>query len=218
MKESGVPRMAMRALPQRGETVKGANQAVLLNKMFKADVISYAQRVSSAMTGLRGAAGRLQQDAEQFVRRVRNDGALSAKETIVRKANVFTAAYNTARAVMGTQEYSEALQQFGEEVSSIVSAYREPLAALGFALSEKGLTFSRKTVDSMNVVDLSWRLGEVEEAFRRVYDSAAGVLLEPLAAHMQFKGAGFYYNYRLCAVRDDTFQLFETGMLANYAV
>ena len=101
----------------------------------------------------------------------------------------------------------------------MVFHYADALDALGFGLDEEGqLAFDCTVTEEMEPAFLRQAMCNAAPAFREMRALSEGVLREPLSSHMQFKGLSFYYNYKMGTVEDNTFQIIETGMLADYAV
>jgi len=214
---------ASRVAPTVRRSVKTSEaaraQSVLLNKALKSDVVTYAREASFSVTGLRGAAGKLVNEAEVFGRKARAEGLDGAQEAFAKRAEDFVEVYNKAHEFTQAQEHSESLRMFGVDAAGVLEQNDEALSAMGFAFDAEGkLQFDRSKMDSMDAAAMQWALGDAESTFKEVYDLAQEVLKEPLANHMHFKGLRFYYNYKMGAVQDNTFKMIEAGMIADYAV
>ena len=209
--------VSARRSPKAAESTRA--ESVLLNKTLKSDVVAYARNASASVTGLRGAAGRLSAAAERFGRSARENGLDETKNAFAKRAETFAEVFNTAKNFTQEQQHSEALRGYGRDAETLVSAYEQELNAIGFKKNENGaLVFNRETTADMDAATIQWALGDAEPLFKELYALSNDMLTEPLASHMQFKGFGFYYNYKLGKVQDNTFQMIEAGMIADYAV
>lgn len=192
---------------------------VLLNKSMKPEVVGYARGISSSIVGMKESAKYLVRDMTDFNKNMHRRGMDTAKRWIQCDLEDFVALYNISTEFLSDQIHSQALRGFSSRLEENVSMNLERLAGLGIIRAQDGkLNFNSETFNKLDEGRLNMAIGETLSTFKDIYSDSGEILGEPLKEHMNFRGLGYYYNYKLGMIENDTFKMIESGMLIDKAV
>jgi len=192
---------------------------VLLNKSLKQDVVEYARGVSSSVVGAKEASKHTVRDMTDFNKNIHKRGLDTAKKWIRFDLEEFVDSYNASTEFLTGQNHSQSLRGFAERMTDSVSVNLERLSQLGLSLGEDGkLALDTEKFNALSEGHVNVAIGETLNTFRDIYSDSGGVLTEPLKEHMNFRSLGYYYNYKLGRMENDTFKIIEAGMIIDKAV
>lgn len=192
---------------------------VLLNKSLKPEVVDYARGVSGSIVGTKEAAKNLVRDMSEFNKNAYKRGSATAKSWIKYDLEEFAGSYNTSTEFLSSQKHSQSLRGFSERLTDNVNANLEQLSQLGLRMNDDGkLSVDTDAFNGLDENRLNLAIGETLNTFNDIYADSGGVLTEPLKDHMNFRGLGYYYNYKLGRMENDTFKIIESGMIIDKVV
>jgi hypothetical protein len=206
-------------IADRKQSPPVSSKDFVLNKAVKDEIVNFAKDVSSGINNLRSSARRASYDMERFNHLVYKDGWDSAVSSLKKDFIKFADQYNASTDFLQQQERSSDLRTFSNEITDHLRYNRERLGSLGFSFSEEGrMSYDRSVVEGMSHNRINAVIGDNMRVFNEVQRHAEGVLKEPLVEHMNFRGLGYHYNYKLGMMKADGFNLLEVGLLINEAV
>ena len=201
------------------EGVESSSRTFVLNKALRNEIVNYAQAVSFGVTDLRGSTKQTVQDMEGFNRSVYMDGWNAAVANLTDDLANFADDFNRSSGFLQTQNHSEGLRAFSNEVAENVYENRARLEMLGLTLSSEGhMAFSRDQLSSMNRAQINAAIGETLEIFEGLRSYTQQLMTEPLVEHMRFRGLNYHYNYRMGTMETEGYSLIEAGMLVDRLV
>jgi hypothetical protein len=194
-------------------------QDFVLNKARKNEIINYARDVSSGINNLRSTARKAHRDMENFNHMVYLEGWDNAVSSLTRDFSKFSKQYNDSTDFLQSQSHSANLRSFSEDITGHLQYNRERLHTLGFSFTQEGrMGYDRSVVEGMSHNRINIVIGENKYIFSDLQTQAQHALTEPLMEHMNFKGLGYHYNYKLGAMKADGFGLLEAGLLIDEVV
>lgn len=195
------------------------NKAVLLNKAYRGDIIEYAGNLSKKIVAFKDMSRFVAQDMEDFEKNAKSGNSEDARYLLSRDMSKFVKSYNSTMSFALSQEHSARLQDFAVEQDSLIRQNRNTFKAMGISIDEDGsLSYNEAKINNMSVFKLSASIGGASFAFDEIYKNTRELLTYPLSNHMNFKGLGYYYNYKLGTVQDDTFKIIKSGLLVDIAI
>ena len=211
------------AKPKQGKIAENRQLAeslkVLLNKSMNREVVDYARGISSSVIGTKEASKYLVRDMLDFNKNIHKHGADTAKRWIKYDLEEFVESYNESTEFLSNQKHSQALSGFSERLKDNVSINKERLHGLGITFDQNmKLFFDPETFNKLDESRLNTAIRETLSTFKDIYCDSADILGEPLKEHMSFRGLGYYYNYKLGKIENDTFKIIESGMIIDKAV
>jgi len=195
------------------------NFKVLLSKSLRPDVVDYVRGITYSVVGIKESTKYIVRDMTDFNKNLHRRGVDTAKRWIKCDLEEFVESYNTSTQCLCEQKHSQALRQFSESLKHSASINLERLALLGIYLEKDGkLIFDEEKFNGLDEWRLSVAIGETLSLFKNIYSESSEILGEPLKEHMDFRGHGYYYNYKLGRIENDTFKIIESGMIVDRAV
>jgi len=196
-----------------------SNRTFILNKSLRNEIINYAQAVTYGVTDLRTSTKQTAEDMEGFNRTVYLEGWDAAVGNLTEDLEQFADDFNKSAAFMQSQNHSEGLRSFSNEVSENVYENRVRLEMLGLTLSNEGqMYFSREQVENMNHEQINVAIGENIAIFEGIKNYTQQLMTEPLVEHMRFSGLNYHYNYRMGVMETEGYSLIEAGMIIDRLV
>jgi hypothetical protein len=191
----------------------------VLNKAVKTEIVNYARDVSNGINNLRSTARKTFSDMERFNHSVHLEGWDYALSTLKRDFSKFANQYNDSTDFLQDQKHSASLRTFSNEITDHLNYNRDRLTTLGFSFTEESrLHYDRSVVEGMSHRQINAVIGETMSIFNNLQRHADYALKEPLVDHMNFRGLGYHYNYKLGAMQADGFSLLEVGLLIDEVV
>jgi len=192
---------------------------VLLNKSLNQEVIDYARGISSSVVYTKETAKNLVKDMTNFNKNMHKRGADTAKRWIKYDLLEFVDSYNASTQFLAEQKHSDNLRGFSERLEDSVSMNIERLARVGITRHQDGkLSLNTEAFNRLDEGRLNMAIGETLSTFKDIYSDSSDVLSEPLKNHMNFRALGYYYNYKLGKMENDTFKIIESGMIIDKAI
>ena len=192
---------------------------VLLNKSLNHEVVEYARGISTSVVGTKETVKNLVQDMTNFNKNMHKRGADTAKRWIKYDLLEFVDSYNASTQFLAEQKHSDNLRGFSERLEDNVSMNIERLARVGITRHQDGkLSLNTEAFNRLDEGRLNTAIGETLSTFKDIYSDSSDVLSEPLKEHMNFRSLGYYYNYKLGKMENDTFKIIESGMIIDMAV
>lgn len=197
----------------------GQMPSFMLNKSLKSEVVRYANQLSHNINSLKNIARNLVQDAGEFQANVRYNGLGNAVDWLSDDVEEFVEAYNKTVEFSDKNMHSTSLMNFTETLKGSIYGKGNTLSRYGLSIEDDGkLAFNK----SVLVAAGEKRIARANDAnvslFQDIYDTTGEFLIMPMAEHMNFKGLGYYYNYKLGTVQADTFKIIESGLVIDKAV
>jgi trans-2-enoyl-CoA reductase len=156
---------------------------------------------------------------EKFDRTIYLEGWESAVSSLTKDLSQFSKEYNDSTDFLQSQKHSVNLRSFSNEITDHLRYNSENLRSLGFSFSEEGrLDYDRSVVEGMTHNRINIVIGENMRIFNDLQRHSERALTEPLIEHMNFRGLGYHYNYKLGAMKADGFNLLEVGLLIDEVV
>ena len=208
----------------RQEKMAGKRQSavylkVLLNKSLKQDVVDYARGISNSVIGTKESIKYLVHDMTGFNNNIHRYGVENAMGRIKYDLEEFVESYNSSVQFLSAQKHSHSLRGFSERLEDIVAVNAQSLSKLGVTRDKDGkLSLNEPVFDALDESRLKAAISGTLGMFNDMYLDIGGILEEPLKEHMDFRGHGYYYNYKLGRIENDTFKIIESGMIVDRAV
>lgn len=194
-------------------------QSVLLNKAYRNDIIEYAGSLSKKMVDFKDISRLVVQTLKEFGNNISNDNVDKAKHIIAEDIEEFVESYNSAATFAFSQDHSAKLRNFAIEQASLIKNNRNVLKPLGITMTDNGtLGYDGEKIGGVSISKLNDTIDSASRVFDEIYENAREFLTYPLSNHMNFKGLGYYYNYKLGTVQDDTFRIIKSGILVDIAI
>jgi hypothetical protein len=206
-------------IADRKQSPPTSSKDFILNKALKDEIVNYAKDVSGGINNLRSTARKVFSDMENFNHLVYLEGWDYAVSSLKKDVSRFTDQYNKSTEFLQQQERSAGLRTLSNEITDHLLYNRERLHTLGLSFSGEGrLSYDRSVVEGMSHNRVNAVIGDNIRIFNEIQRHAENALQEPLVEHMNFKGLGYHYNYKLGMMKADGFNLLEVGLLIDEAV
>jgi hypothetical protein len=195
------------------------NEQIILNKAQKTETVRYARNVSYSVNHFKLAVNGLMYNIDEYAQS-RGEQRDRALEHVTESLQQVSDTYNRGTRFMREQPHSPRLRTYSYELGDIFHHHRNSLERIGYTMPEGDtrINFDRAKLRSMPREEVQWAIATNMPAFNSLRRSATDVLREPLSEHMNFKGLGYYYNYKMGTIMEDGFGAIESGMLLNIAV
>jgi len=199
---------------------KSQYYAICLNKTFSQNVVEYAHTVYSTILNLKDTSKQLLDFIEEYKTVEDKIETLDAskKEQVAdifnKKAQSFVNSYDAAYYFAKDQSHSKVLLDFSSELSYIAAQHQDITKKLEASSIDNPFEVTNITVAK----DTVEKLENIKSFVDEIYGSTQKLMGKPMAAHMNFSGLGYYYNYKLSVYYSNTFELIESGMIVDVAL
>ena len=189
------------------------NKAFLLNSAYKSDVIQYVRDMSNTVNSLKCSIMELLKSARSGMFSTEND-AFGLKNYFISDLKNFVNSANEALSFTKSQNNSQELANFSQTVTDIIINNREVFQQLCISVEENGsIALSSEDAAKKKLKDLFTGLIGASGALIEIHDKTKELMANPLTDHMKFKSLGYYYNYKYGSIKDNTFNIIDSGML-----
>ncbi|MCL2854493.1 MAG: hypothetical protein FWE21_02615 [Defluviitaleaceae bacterium] len=126
----------------------------------------------------------------------------------------FAATYNNIGILSQDMGHSGALGNLQHSIRNIAQDNKVLLSHVGIVeMGGQGLTYHG--IGNANTREIA---RAASEALKAGYEAARDFLIHPMATHLEFRDLGYYYNYTIGAMPQDTVRLIESGILIDRVI
>lgn len=201
-----------------------ASPPVNLSTAYKQNVLSYAKELSSSVNDTRTSSDEIinlvkdlsddentKPNSKELKKKKSDSDILKGARSGIKKlAN----ALNKTISFSKDTSQSDDFDKFSINLKDIV-ANSDGLKDIGIDFADNKYSLDEEIFEDASVDKVKNSLEGALSDLNKIYSSTREFLSKPLSSHMEFKSFSYYYSYSAGIMKNNSFNLIETGTLLN---